>query len=372
MNKVLLIYLFVIPLLIGAVLGVMLFSSRAVAQGNGIIVDGVDYISTTTNEYLTELATITKEVTSRVVMEYGDFNSVLDFNESDGLNQAASVVSARPIVEYADFASMYGLQGSENLTQAATTVKPRIIVEYADFIFGTDLGPKPMEDNTPPTTSISLNGVEGNNGWFTSDVTITLSATDDISGVYKTEYSFDNVAWTIYTTHFNITTEGNTIIYCCSEDKAGNLETIKTHTTKIDKTAPLGSILVNNGDAYTTSTPVTLTLTATDATSGVYQVRFSNDGTWDTEPWETPTPTKTWTLINGEGTKTVYVQFRDQAGLISTYSDTIILDTTPSTAEVLPMWVIAAVIAAMTIVAVAMAVFWRRRRARDANPRLRS
>jgi hypothetical protein len=340
----------------------MFFSSKAVAHGGGIIVDGHDYNLTTTNEYSAELVNITEEVTSRAIVEYGDFNSVLGLNKSDGLNQASSTVSARVIAEYADFAPSYGLQGSENLAQTATTVKPRIIVEYADFIFGTGLGPKPMEDDTPPATIISLDGVEGNNGWFTSDVTVTLSATDGVSGVDKTEYSFDSTAWTIYTTPFNITTEGNTVISYHSTDNAGNAETTKTQTIKIDKTVPSGSILINNGDAYTTSTSATLTLTATDATSGVYQVRLSNDGTWDTEQWETPTPTKTWTLMSGDGTKTVYYQIIDNSGLISTYSDTITFDTNPPPPEAFPTWIIGAVIAAIATAAVAMAVFWRKRK----------
>jgi hypothetical protein len=293
MNKVLLICLCVASLLVGAVLGVMFFAGKGVANDGSILVHGHDYILTTTNEYSAELVDMAEEVTSRVVVEYGDFNSVLGLNKSDGLNQASSTVSARVIAEYADFAPSYGLQGSENLAQTATTVKPRIIVEYADFIFGTGLGPKPMEDDTPPATIISLDGVEGNNGWFTSDVTVTLSATDGVSGVDKTEYSFDSTAWTIYTSPFNITTEGNTVISYHSTDNAGNAETTKSQTIKIDKAVPSGSILIDYGDAYTNLTSATLTLTATDATSGVYQVRLSNDGTWDTEQWETSTPTKT-------------------------------------------------------------------------------
>jgi len=185
-------------------------------------------------------------------------------------------------------------------------------------------------DTARPATTISLSGVLGNNGWFTSDVTVILSAADDISGVNKTEYSLDDATWTAYATPFTVSVEGNTIVYYRSTDKAGNAETIKTKMIKIDKTVPSGSININNGDAYTTSTLVVLALTATDATSGIYQVRYSNDGVWDTEPWETPSPTKTWTLTSGNGTKIIYYQIKDNAGLTSEiYSDTIILDTIP-------------------------------------------
>jgi hypothetical protein len=185
-------------------------------------------------------------------------------------------------------------------------------------------------DVGPPTTAISLSGAEGRNGWFTSDVDVALFANDDISGVEKTEYSFDNITWTTYSTSFTITNEGTLTVYYKSIDKAGNVERIENDTIKIDKIIPSGSINLNNGDAWTTSNAITMTLTATDVTSGVCEIRFSNDGVWDTEPWEAFSPTKAWTLTQGDGTKTVYCQIKDIAGLVSvTYSHTIILDTAP-------------------------------------------
>jgi len=193
----------------------------------------------------------------------------------------------------------------------------------------------PWTDTTPPETTISLSGVLGDNDWFTSDVTVTLSAMDDTE-VDKTEYSFDNAIWNTYTTPFILTNEGTTTVYYKSTDKAGNPETTKTKTIKIDKTFPSGSITINNDAAYATSTSVTLTLSAADATSGVYRVRFSNDGIWDTETWEEFSTTKAWTLTSGDGTKTVFYQIKDNAGLTSQYQDTVILDTTKPTANAGP------------------------------------
>jgi len=92
-------------------------------------------------------------------------------------------------------------------------------------------------------------------------------------------------------------------------------------------TPPTGSITINNGDAYTGSTNVTLILNYSDPGSGVSQVQYSNDGSaWSS--WENASSTKAWTLSSGDGTKTVYYQIKDNGGHISTtYSDTIILDT---------------------------------------------
>jgi len=197
MKKALLICLCIIPLIVGCIIGFTFFFHEARAQGDGIIVEGADYVSTLITEYSTDLVNVAKNVTSRIVLEYGDFNSVLDLNKSDGLNQAAGIVSERIIVEYADFVSTYGLQGSENLTQTATTVKPRIIVEYADFIFSTGLGPKPMEDNTPPVIENVYQQPPSDSVYPDDKVVVYANVTDDLSGVKKMilNYTTNNGTW---------------------------------------------------------------------------------------------------------------------------------------------------------------------------------
>jgi len=190
-------------------------------------------------------------------------------------------------------------------------------------------------DGTPPTTLDDCNGL-----WHTTDFTVTLNASDDASGVADTYYKINDGPTKTVSADGQpfITTEGtNNKLEYWSTDNAGNEELPHKIITeiKLDKTAPAGSITINNGTAYTTSTSVTLTLTATDSTSGVYQIRFSNDGVWETEPWQTPSTTKTWALTSGDEAKTVYYQVKDNAGLASeTYLDTITLDETAPTIEI--------------------------------------
>ena len=76
-----------------------------------------------------------------------------------------------------------------------------------------------------------------------------------------------------------------------------------------------------------------LTLSASDAGSGVAEMRFSNDGgTWT--GWESYATSKSWTLAAGDGSKTVYVQYRDNVANVSTsYTDSIILDTAAPTSS---------------------------------------
>src|SRR3990172_6291210 len=64
---------------------------------------------------------------------------------------------------------------------------------------------------------------------------------------------------------------------------------------------PTGSISIDGGAAYTASTSVTLALTYSD----VSLVRYSNDGVWDSELWESPSASRSWILLVGDGEKTV-------------------------------------------------------------------
>ena len=186
-------------------------------------------------------------------------------------------------------------------------------------------------DEAMPITSHDYDGL-----WHTEDFAITLTATDDISGVAEIYYKINGKPTQTVAVDGQpmITSESaSNMLEFWSIDNAGNEETHHIlGGIKLDKTVPTGSVIINDGDtyanAYAVSHSATLTLTAADVTSGVFQVRLSDDGLWDTEAWVTASITKTWALPTGDGTKTVYYQVKDNAGLISSaYSDTIILDT---------------------------------------------
>lgn len=96
-----------------------------------------------------------------------------------------------------------------------------------------------------------------------------------------------------------------------------------------DTTPPTGTISMNSGAPATKNPVVTLTLSATDNSGTVAQMRFSNDGVTYAPP-EPYATTKAWTLTAGDGTKTVYVQFADAVpNWSAAASDSIVLDTTP-------------------------------------------
>jgi hypothetical protein len=124
---------------------------------------------------------------------------------------------------------------------------------------------------------------------------------------------------------------GTTIEY--TYDEAGNL--IEKRIRADDPGLPTGSITINSGAASTNSTSVTLTLSCSDA-QGCSQMRFSNDNITYSTP-ETYATTKAWTLTTGDGSKTVYVKFKDTPGNWSTaYSKSILLDNTVPTTSAFP------------------------------------
>ncbi|MBA3241207.1 MAG: hypothetical protein H0T60_08260, partial [Acidobacteria bacterium] len=96
-------------------------------------------------------------------------------------------------------------------------------------------------DTLAPTTNAALTPAapDGQNGWYTTDVAVSLEAADNCSGVVATEYSTDGGGtWQPYVGGFNVGGEGiNTILYR-STDGAGNAEAARSLTIKIDKTAP--------------------------------------------------------------------------------------------------------------------------------------
>ncbi len=102
-----------------------------------------------------------------------------------------------------------------------------------------------------------------------------------------------------------------------------------TFSVTTQAASPTDSILINNGATYTNSASVTLSLSCTGTGGTCTQMQFSNDNvSWSAA--ETYAAAKVWTLTTGDGTKTVYAKFRDNAGNWSIVcSDSIIIDTTP-------------------------------------------
>jgi hypothetical protein len=191
-------------------------------------------------------------------------------------------------------------------------------------------------DTVAPTGAIAINA----NAAETTNTAVTLALAGDdaapASGVAAMRFSNDGTNWSSWepyaaTNAWTLTAgDGTKTVRAQFRDNAGNLsavaqDTIALDTSTPDTTPPSGSISINGGAATTSSPSVTLSLAADDPApgSGVAAMRFSNDGvSWSS--WEIYAATKVWTLSGGAGSKTVSVQYRDNAGNLSAIAEATI------------------------------------------------
>jgi hypothetical protein len=140
-------------------------------------------------------------------------------------------------------------------------------------------------DTTAPVTTSSVSGTQHASGWYTSNALVTLSATDDISGVKATYYRWNGGNRIGYNpnTGVNVPAEGTTVITFWSEDKAGNVESTQTLTVRVDKLGP--AVAVTSPEAVAADTAVAepgvihFAVSASDAPgSGIAQVKMYLDG----------------------------------------------------------------------------------------------
>ena len=134
MSKALLISLCVVLSVLGCITGLASISSETQTQGSEIIIEDAEYVSTNTTAYSADLINGAKNVTPRIIVEYGDSLLKLSFNKSHNLDQVASTVTPRIIAEYAQSLVKYDLRSI-----MVPNITPRIIVEYADYVFSTDM-----------------------------------------------------------------------------------------------------------------------------------------------------------------------------------------------------------------------------------------
>ncbi|MCA0757557.1 fibronectin type III domain-containing protein [Paenibacillus sp. N4] len=127
---------------------------------------------------------------------------------------------------------------------------------------------KLIVDTEPPITSADIPV-----GWVNQDAVVALSATDNETGVAKSYYSVNDQEMVEGAT-FTVTQEGINKVTYYSVDRVGNKEEIKTSYVKVDKTAPV----TTSSEVNEWSDTATLSLSATDALSGVAKTLYSVNG----------------------------------------------------------------------------------------------
>ncbi|GAA3954885.1 hypothetical protein Aau02nite_85920 [Amorphoplanes auranticolor] len=142
-------------------------------------------------------------------------------------------------------------------------------------------------DTTAPTVSAQVSGERDAAGDYLGSATVTVSASDAGSGVDTVEYQVDDTSWTPYTAPVRVTAIGDHSVQFRATDKAGNVSAVGSVAFTVvepgpgeDTTPPVVTSQVT-GDRNTAGQYVgkaTVTLTATDAESGVKTIEYNVDG----------------------------------------------------------------------------------------------
>jgi probable HAF family extracellular repeat protein len=113
-----------------------------------------------------------------------------------------------------------------------------------------------QHDNTPPVITRTITGTLGQNGWYTSNVTVAWTATDNLTPITSAACAPSSVT---------ADTIGTTI--SCSATSGGGTST-QSVTIKRDATAPNVAFAAHPA-SYTADQTITIGCSASDATSGL-------------------------------------------------------------------------------------------------------
>ncbi|MFE7709292.1 PQQ-dependent sugar dehydrogenase [Streptomyces sp. NPDC057486] len=186
-----------------------------------------------------------------------------------------------------------------------------------------------VADKTAPKVTATLNPPQpnGDNGWYTSNVSLTVSATDN-GTVSSRQYSVDDGAtWQSANAAVTLSKEGATTVRYRATDNGGNVSEVGSLTVRIDRTGPTVTATGLDADGvYGDSKRPTPVLSAEDTVSGGATVTATVDGKAVTsgqalELWRLPL-----------GNHDLTVKARDKAGNATT--KTVTFTTRTSYADI--------------------------------------
>jgi hypothetical protein len=179
--------------------------------------------------------------------------------------------------------------GTFTLTSSATV---RAIAEQAGYANSSETSTAYTItiDTTPPVTTAKLSGTLAPGGWYTGNVTATLSATDNLSGVAATYYTLDGGAQTAYTSALTVSAYGSHTLSYWSVDNAGNTETAHTLTFDI---SPVAALTIAPSSVLGGASAVATLTTSAHAPTGGFVFNASSSSTYVIVP-------KTVTIASGQ------------------------------------------------------------------------
>jgi len=165
-------------------------------------------------------------------------------------------------------------------------------------------------DLSAPIVTPVISGTSGSNGWYTSVVQVSASATDTGSGLNTLKIAVDGGTWQSYTAPIQLSTDGHHTVQFQAIDKAGNSSTPGV-SVKMDAAPPqitVGSPIGTPGLNGWYVSDVQVSASASDVTSGLASLMISVDGVWSAY---------SSAVTLGDGMHKVQFQAADNAGKLT-------------------------------------------------------
>ncbi|MEE8232141.1 MAG: hypothetical protein V3R46_02355 [Thermoplasmata archaeon] len=237
---------------------------------------------------------------------YGEGIRVVDFSDPTQPREIAGFLGSGP------FWGVYVLGGPAELDSED------LLVLGSDMTFGFHaLG----YDRSPPTSFQTLAGDLGENNWYRSGVSVTLSASDTRSGVASIGYRLDGADWLNYTAPVLVEGDGVHAFEFFAMDHAELSEVPRSSLIQIDTTPPHIEGLFPEG--VVTRSEVRVSWTGQDVTSGLLRYEVHVNG----EPPQDVGLQNSISLALPDGVHEVRVVAFDTAGNTAQAEATFAVDT---------------------------------------------
>jgi len=203
--------------------------------------------------------------------------------------------------DVAVFYSVFARDTAGNWSSRATVGLPIVVVS----------------DTTAPITTSVVNGTAGASGWHLSVPTVSLTANEAAT----TSYQWDGTAgtWSTYASALSAP-QGTHTLHFRSTDTAGNAETAKSVTLKVDSGLPSAPTAASSShpdaDAPSTAGVAEFTFGATDSVSGVsgYSYTFNQSAATTPDTGSEGSRTSASFPVAADGSWYLHVRALDGAG----------------------------------------------------------
>ena len=177
----------------------------------------------------------------------------------------------------------------------------------------------PMPSGTPNATA-RVEGTLGTNGWYISNVTVTLIASDSLPFVAWIHYAVDDGGWLNYSAPLTLHDGKHSLTFYAFDASRSPPERNHHANVSVDTTPPVVR-LEAPAQAVTSSIPVRWT--GSDTGSGIAGYEIQVDG----GPFQTVGFATNVTLVLADGLHTFAVRATDLAGNVETQTRSVSVDT---------------------------------------------